>query len=81
MKSGSARKHDDVAKLLEIRSILQELETSGFLNIVYDLFRKVKNRVSVFLNHQDNKPSRPPLKDSLKTLFSLIGKIRLIFSG
>lgn len=74
MKSGSARKHDDVAKLLEIRSILQELETSGFLNIVYDLFRKIKNRVAVFLGHQDSKLNKPPLKESLKTLFSLIGK-------
>ncbi len=61
-KTGSSKERTDVAKLLEIRSILSEMETSGYLNIVYDLIRKIKKRISHFLESSNKeRRARPPL--------------------
>lgn len=62
----------DVAKLLEMRGMLQELEKSGLLNILYHLIKKIRNRLTIYL---DKGGSHASIPENLKLLFALVGRL------
>ena len=47
MKAGKHQR--DLLKLNEIRGLLQELESSGLLNILYHLVKKIRSRITSYL--------------------------------
>lgn len=76
MKAGKHQR--DLLKLNEIRGLLQELESSGLLNILYHLVKKIRSRITSYLAMQDHKP-KVPINESIKALFTLVGRFRYNF--
>ncbi len=51
--------------------MLGELENSGLLNILYHLAKKIRARVTNYLETQGRK-ARVPVDESMKALFGLV---------